>query len=217
VTIRWLVAVWATALSSALMAAGSASITPAPTEPDRMAAKAVAAYELGLEQKQRAWALEAKAAKSEDTVLTEAFLKHAIEAYALAVEHQREALAANPRLAEAANELGYALRRTGHPKEALHAYNYALLLKPDFPEAKEYKAEALLALTDYPATQAIYMDLFRTAPDQAAVLMQALETWRQSLGEKLDGDTRAFADWIAARKTAARITETTGSPSARAW
>jgi tetratricopeptide (TPR) repeat protein len=52
-----------------------------------------------------------------------------------------EALAANPELAEAHNNLGYSLRKQGteHYAEALEHYNQAIAMKPKLAEAYMYR------------------------------------------------------------------------------
>ena len=47
---------------------------------------------------------------------------------------------------EAWNELGYAFRNQGRYAESLSAYDEALRLRPDFPEALEYLGEAYVKM-----------------------------------------------------------------------
>ena len=54
----------------------------------------------------------------------------------------RNALALDPTDAEAFNLRGYCLRKTGDLEGAFRAYGQALKLRPDFPEARAYLAEA---------------------------------------------------------------------------
>ncbi|MBI1725288.1 MAG: tetratricopeptide repeat protein, partial [Candidatus Tectomicrobia bacterium] len=61
-----------------------------------------------------------------------------------AAELFQQAVKADPKHYQAYNMLGYALRKTGKPKEALEAYNRALSLKPDYAPAIEYRGEAHL-------------------------------------------------------------------------
>jgi tetratricopeptide (TPR) repeat protein len=63
----------------------------------------------------------------------------AAEAFQRAVERR-------PDLADAWNELGYALRHLGRYPESLKAYDEALRLRPDFPEALEYLGEAYVQM-----------------------------------------------------------------------
>ena len=47
-----------------------------------------------------------------------------------------------PQNYKAANELGYALRKSGDYRKAIGAYNYALEINPNFHQATEYRGEA---------------------------------------------------------------------------
>jgi len=62
--------------------------------------------------------------------------------WAAAAAAFRNAVALNPRYAEAWNGLGYALRNQGMYPDSIKAYDQALRLRPDFPEALEYLGEA---------------------------------------------------------------------------
>jgi len=62
--------------------------------------------------------------------------------WAAAAAAFRNAVALNPRYAEAWNGLGYALRNQGRYPDSIKAYDEALRLRPDFPEALEYLGEA---------------------------------------------------------------------------
>ena len=78
---------------------------------------------------------------------------------------------------KAANEMGYALRKTGDYKPALVAYNLALKTNPDFLEAIEYRGEALVQLGHYDETRDDYMRLFREKRELADQLMVAIDKW----------------------------------------
>jgi tetratricopeptide (TPR) repeat protein len=58
----------------------------------------------------------------------------------------RVALSRQAAFPEAWNELGFTLRNQGRYAESLTAYEEALRLRPDFPEALAYLGEAYLAL-----------------------------------------------------------------------
>jgi tetratricopeptide (TPR) repeat protein len=63
-----------------------------------------------------------------------------------AEEAFRGAIARRAAFAEAWNELGYALRNQDRYAESLAAYDEALRLRPDFPEALEYLGEAYVKM-----------------------------------------------------------------------
>lgn len=58
----------------------------------------------------------------------------------------RQAIVQQPTLADAWNELGYALRNQRRYGESVDAYHEALRLHPDFPEALEYLGEAYVEM-----------------------------------------------------------------------
>ena len=58
----------------------------------------------------------------------------------------RRAVDLSPDNADAWNELGYALRNVGRYQDSLDAYDVALRLRPNFPEALEYLGEAYVKM-----------------------------------------------------------------------
>jgi len=66
--------------------------------------------------------------------------------WAAAADAFRKSVTFDPELAEAWNELGYALRNLKRYPESLAAYDRALKLRPDFPEALEYLGEAYVQM-----------------------------------------------------------------------
>jgi tetratricopeptide (TPR) repeat protein len=58
----------------------------------------------------------------------------------------RQAIVQEPTLADAWNELGYALRHLRRYGESVDAYREALRLRPEFPEALEYLGEAYVEM-----------------------------------------------------------------------
>ncbi len=108
----------------------------------------------------------------------------------------------DPRHYQAANELGYALRKTGDYKSAIGAYNYALQLKPDFLEAIEYRGEALMNLGFFAEARKAYLRLYREDQSLAAELMTAMRKWVEDKaveGAQLEDAEQAFADWVRER------------------
>lgn len=188
-------------ISCLATAAGVTSLSAEPAAPGAPA-RALEAYNAGLAAKESAWNLEAQADAAARSERRNDYQQRAQSAYALAVEHQRAALKANPTLAEAANELGYALRKTGKPRDALRSYNYALLLNPNLAEARQYRAEALLTLGEFDATRTAYVELSRSRPDLAAQLMQTFQRWRAGISDTSNSAARDFASWVDARNAA---------------
>ena len=173
-------------------------------------------YKAGLNHKKKAWKLEEKAAKAKDEKGKAKHLANAQKEYARAIERYRKAIQADNTHFEAMNELGYAFRKSGDFENAIRAYNTALFVKPDFPEAIEYRGEAFLALGLFDQTKEAYLALFRDAPEQAALLMQAMETWVTEQGTA-SADAAAFAAWVAERKALAGQTQTLSMNNLRRW
>src|SRR5690606_30939769 len=59
-------------------------------------------------------------------------------------EQFRKAVEANPQMKEGWNMLGFTSRKLGDYEESLIAYERALALSPNYPEAIEYRAELFL-------------------------------------------------------------------------
>ena len=92
-----------------------------------------------------------------------------------AVDLFQQAVKADPKHYQAYNMLGYALRKTDKPKEALEAYNRALSLKPDYAPALEYRGEAHLMLKDRKAAMEDYQALVKLGSPLAQDLKQEID------------------------------------------
>lgn len=76
---------------------------------------------------------------------------------------------------KAHNMMGYTLRKLGRYKKALIAYGKALSIKPDYPEALEYRAEAHLKLGNRPAALADYQRLVKLDTSLAEELKEKID------------------------------------------
>lgn len=198
-------------------AAGSSSVsTPTPAQsPEEQALRSL---KQGMRQRDRALQYERKAAEAASAKRRDKAHKRALKAWQKAIAMQREALRYDPRSHQAANELGYALRKTGAFDKAIASYNYALEISPDFHQAIEYRAEALLALGRFKAVQDSYMVLFRNARPLADQLMVAMKQWvldRQDV--ELSEAESSFAAWVAGRQELAAVTQTLSHEHNHAW
>lgn len=201
-----------------VQAAGTPGSTAAEAPPAGEAAEsqALTLHRSGIEAKEKAWQAETQAARTSDPQVKDALLKEALAHYRVAADAQGAALKIDPRYAEAANELGYALRRAGDYRKALGAYNYALMLKPDFFEAVEYRGEALLGLGDLDGAKAAYLRLFQDAPELGERLLGAMEIW---LAERPadSAELQAFGTWVEERRSLETATRDISQVSARHW
>ncbi len=215
--ITLLAAVFATTGSFAAGSSGGGDIsnvsTATPKTPEQIAN---GHYKGGLRHKKKAWKNEAKAAKYDNQAKREKYLARAQKSYGKAVAKQTKALKFYPAHYEAANELGYALRKTGDYKKAIGAYNYALNINPKFYQAIEYRGEALLALGLIGNAKQDYMQLFRGDRELAQQLMLAMVTWFESQEPQTDSVTE-FGTWISERQTLAKMTQDLSANNARGW
>ena len=158
-----------------LSASGASSSSPSASSmsvpeltPEQLA---IEYFNRGLKYRDKAWALEQKAAGSSKS---EKLLAKADKQWKNAVEAYNEALENEPSMHQALGSLGYANRKLGHYEEALRAYDRALELAPQYVEAIEYRAEAYLALNRLEEARAAYMELFNLDRSVADTLMEAM-------------------------------------------
>lgn len=199
---------------------GSTASKP-PPEGESAAAEAMASYRSGLDAKERAWQEETAATETQDPQSRDQHLALAQQLYREAVDAQGAALKIDPRYAEAANELGYALRQTGDYRKAIGAYNYALLVRPDFYEAIEYRGEAFLGVQDLEGAKSAYLKLFREAPALGTTLLAAMQSWIDAQSSTA-GSTEAsvlapFAAWVSERRELETLTQDVGQIEPRRW
>lgn len=202
-------------------AAGSSSApsslpTPAPQlTPEE---RSIKAFNAGIKQRDRGLKQEAKVANAKSEKAAQRAQKRAAKAFAKAVEKQSEALRLDPQNYRAANELGYALRKTGDFRKAVGAYNFALKINPKYHAATEYRAAAFLALGLLEETQRSYMVLFREDRALADQLMTELQAWVAAL-DNPSASEQAFATWVTERAQIAEQSTALSwhTPSATQW
>jgi tetratricopeptide (TPR) repeat protein len=100
---------------------------------------------------------------------------------------------------EAWNLIGYTSRRLGDYEASLTAYDKALALAPDYPEAIEYRAELFLLTGRFEQVRTAYAQLLQGSPSYAGVLKTSLQEWvaqKDAPGSKAAGRD-AFAAWVA--------------------
>lgn len=167
---------------------------------------AVAFYESGLAHKLSAREKESLAASAGTEAERERLLAEAKALYQDAATAQGKALKLQLNYYQAANELGYALRKSGEHRKALGAYNFALGIKPDFYPAVEYRGEACLALGMLNEAREAYMLLFRNDLTLAAELLSAMDAAPVA--------DPGFTAWVEERKALAARTPADGSSTA---
>ena len=207
-------------LPVAAIGAGSVG-TPAEPTPGTLAAtpqeRSQQAYQRGLKFRDKALQWDTRAARTTSASRREKFQKKATAAYNQAIQAQSLALKADAQNYRAANELGFALRKTGEHRKAIGAYNYALALNPEFYPAIEYRGEAYLRLNLFEETQQAYMTLFRNERDLADMLMQKFDDWVASTRPDPTPAEVAFIAWVTQRKQLAKATQDLSSNAAPSW
>jgi len=197
---------------------GAASSMPsAPARARTPEEMARSAFNSGLRQIKKAdgYSDDAEeAAKPEKRAKAE---KKAIGAYEEAAEHFQKSVEHAPANHDAWNYLGYAQRHLGRNEAALASYARALKLKPGFPEAIEYRAEAYTALNRFDEAREAYMDLFGRARPLADRLLASMKKQvavkRQAAVGVTPEALEAFAKWVEERATIAQQTASLGTSS----
>ena len=207
---------------STLLAAGgsSASVPPPSAAPDMTPQqKAMAAYNDGLEHRNKAWKLEEEAAAADAAKAEKKVLK-ARKAYDKAIQRYRDAVELMPDFHHAWSSLGYALRKTGDYQESLAAYDRALAIEPRYTEAIEYRGEAYLGLGRLEEAKGAYMQLFQLDKERAAELMTAMKRFveerRAEPGELSEEAVEEFATWVEERSDLVAQVGTVAS-AGRGW
>ena len=205
-----------------LAAAGS---KPAPTPPPSAEKSpqemADEAYNQGLELRDKAWALEAKAEAAGSEAERRKLLAKAGKQHEKSIPLFLNATERAPLFHQAFSSLGYAYRKTGDFEAALEAYDRALELAPDYGEAIEYRAEAYLGLDRVDDAKKAYMKLFNLDRALADELMGAMERWvetrRAEPGGVASETIDELAAWLAERSELAEQTARLTAAAERSW
>lgn len=172
--------------------------------------KAINAYDLGVNDVEKADQLMADAAHQEDAKKQQKELGKAKSAFASALKKFTKATELNPQMHEAWNYVGYTNRQLGNYEASLAAYDRALALKPDYAEAIEYRGHAYLGLNRLADAKTAYLTLFGSNRKLAAQLLTAMQSWvgeRRGNAAGVDGPSlEAFASWVNERSAIASQT-----------
>ena len=177
---------------------GNIVSAPAPDISEDSAMAARLNYNIGFERFEKSVQLETAGASLKGSE-ARANQEQVRQGFSEAREHFRKASAADPAMKEAWNLLGYTSRRLGAYEESLAAYDKALQLNPDYPEAIEYRAELFLLTGRLPDVKSAYGVLLQSSPSYAGVLKQSMRDWlksRQQAPGVSAADREAFAAWV---------------------
>jgi tetratricopeptide (TPR) repeat protein len=149
-------------------------------------------------------------------------LKDAKSDYTTALGKFVQVLKINGRMPEAWNYLGYTSRKLGNYDDALKAYSNALLLRPGYPEAIEYRGEALLAVNKVADAEQSYLDLFAANRALANKLLEAMKSWIATQRSAATADNAGTVDdldkWVQERtQIAGQTASLTREGTAESW
>jgi len=178
---------------------GNVTSTPAPDLSSDAAMKARINYNVGFEgfEKTKNLELEGASLSGAQARDNEAAVK---AGFAEARTHFRAAASADPNMKEAWNMVGYTSRRLGDYEESLAAYDKALKLAPDYPEAIEYRAELFVLTGRFADAKAAYASLLKSSPSYAGTLKGSMRDFiksRQIVPTVAAADRAAFENWVA--------------------
>jgi tetratricopeptide (TPR) repeat protein len=226
-TVRALVLLGATAALYQAVALASGSSLPAPSAsgpsaptrtPEEMA---IAAYNSGIEHKDKGIKIEANAAAASDAKERAKAAANAKKEYEKALKDFKSAASNNPDMYQAYNGMGFSYRKTGDYTKALEMYDKALQLKPGFPDAIEYRGEAYLGLDRIDDAKQAYLQVLASDRKQADTLMAAMKTWVQehkaTPGAVDPAAVTALETWIGERAEIAKSTVAMGLSHGPTW
>jgi tetratricopeptide (TPR) repeat protein len=130
-------------------------------------------YNLGYEAVQSVAKLEAEAASMPGFAAQ--YNETAKSRLRTARENFRKAVAADPEMKEGWNMLGFTSRKLGEYQDSLSAYEKALALSPNYPEAIEYRAELFLLTGRLEQTKEAYATLLKVDPAYAGMLKTSMQ------------------------------------------
>jgi tetratricopeptide (TPR) repeat protein len=157
------------------------------------------AFNVGFEEYQMATLLDNSSAgrTGEDLLRSKDAVKSGLSR---AREKFRMAVAQDPAMKEGWNMLGYTARKLGDYEESLSAYDKALALAPDYPEAIEYRAELFLLTGRLAEVKDAYAFLLKGSPSYAGVLKTSMQDWlkaKKATPNVTDAQRAEFATWVS--------------------
>jgi len=207
------------ASGSAVPSAPASSSSPTPSRsPEDMA---IASYNSGIDHKDKGLKLEASARALTDPKEKAKTEDKAKKEYDRALKDFKSAASNAPQMYQAYNGLGFSYRKSGDYTKALEMYEKALALKPGFPDALEYRAEAYLGLNRVDDAKQAYLEVLAADRKQADTLMDAMKTWieqRKANPAGVDPSVvSGLESWIKERSAIAQQTASMGLSHGARW
>jgi tetratricopeptide (TPR) repeat protein len=182
--------------------------------------QATLAYKIGMTLVEKADHSTKDAEAATDADARAAAQERARTNYTEARRNFQEAVKLDAEMPSAWNMLGYTERKLGNYDAALAAYERALTLRPNYPEAIEYRGEAYLGLNRIADAKQAYLDLFASHRVLSDQFLDAMKKWvsarRKEPGEVGKAAVAELDGWIKERtqiaaKTAALTREGAGA------
>ena len=179
------------------------------------------AYNSGVRSIKKAQEYDAETAKASTPEKAAKAHDKAQKAYHDSLGSFIDAVAADPKMYEAWNYLGFANRHMGNYEDALSSYAKALEINPNYPDAIEYRGEAYLGLNQIEEAKGAYMALFSASRALADELMVAMHHWADARRQDAQGlssaDVEAFTKWMDERSGIAAQTASLAIGAAQPW
>lgn len=184
--------------------------------------QAILAYNIGMTLVEKADHSTKAAEEAADADARAAAQERARVNFTEARRNFQEAAGLDAENPSAWNMVGYTERKLGNYDAALAAYERALTLRPNYPEAIEYRGEAYLGLNRIAEAKQAYLDLFASHRALSDRYLDAMKKW-VAAHRKQPGDVGAAAvaeldGWIKVRsKIAAQTAALTREGAAASW
>lgn len=182
--------------------------------------RARTAYNEGLRAVRKADNQAAAAEKATDERKKDKAANKSVEFYERARDSFTLAVQNLDSMHEAWNYLGYTRRKLGEYDSALIAYDRALALRPSYPEAIEYRAEAYLGLNRIEEAKQAYLDLYAGNRKLADQLLVAMKSWVQNKRAAAPADPAALDaldQWLQEREQIAGQTASFTRGGGESW
>jgi tetratricopeptide (TPR) repeat protein len=198
--------------------APSADASMPMRSPEEMA---IAAYNSGIDHKDKGLKIEETAAVAKDAKERAKVVDKAKKEYEKALKDFKSAASNSPQMYQAYNGMGFSYRKTGDYAKALEMYDRALQLKPGFPDAIEYRGEAYLGLNRVEDAKQAYLEILAADRKQADTLMAAMRQWIEQKKADPGGVDPAVVSglesWVRERADIAKNTMAMGMSHGPRW